>query len=40
MGQLLMGEDGEDRVIEEELVESDCSSGEDLIEDEVPAAHD
>jgi hypothetical protein len=39
-GIYLWGKDGEDQVTEEELVESDRSSEEDFIEDEVPAAQD
>ncbi|KAI6776198.1 hypothetical protein HG530_000143 [Fusarium avenaceum] len=39
-GAYLWGEDGEDSIIEEESSESDWSSEEDLIEDEVPATQD
>jgi hypothetical protein len=35
-----MGEDDEGWITEEESVESDWSSEEDLMEDEVPAAQD
>lgn len=39
-GSYLWGEDYEDCIIEKELIESDWSSEEDLMEDEVPAVQD